>query len=630
MSSASRVLQIDLTHEKVTDRRLTQEDIKKYIGGIGIAIKLLYENLASNVDPLDQGNVLILATGPTSGIMAPTGCGHVLAAKSPLTGNLAISTGYGLLGAEMKRARLDALIVNGKAKHPIFLLIHDESVDFVPALDLWGKSSERTEEIIRKNLGDTSIQVASIGLAGERLSRISTVMVDRTSIVGRGGLGAVFGSKNLKAIAVKGSHGIKVADWQGLLNFCRKHFIIARGSAASKHYVDNNFAITVKDRVWTTTFGSTARFRELGTTEDILLCDKLGCLPSRNFGANTFHGIEKVSGERLDEFYTRRVQACSSCSIGCEHVFSVSEGEYKDTVASLDYGQVWAFGPNCGVDRLDSIIKATELCNKYGLDPISTGNLIGFAFNCYENGLFTEENMPDNFDGRFSDHQKMLELIRMIGTREGFGDLLAEGVMRTAERIGKEAESLAMHVKGLEMTGYDPRCMKTYALGLAVSFQGADDERNGGLVLDMRGKTNRLIAEKGKGKLVKDIEDLYAVTDSLMICKRMISAYDGYEDFAKLYNLITGLNVTVQDLKDTGERINNLARLFSIREGFSRSSDCLPQRLITSPIPDGSSKNSVIKKEELDLMLDDYYSARNWTSEGKPTKEKLDQLEIGV
>ena len=625
---AGRILYVDLTEEKTTVNNTQLEDARKYVGGIGYAIRLLYQNVNPNVDAMSPQNVLMLATGPTSGTMAPTGCGHVFAAKSPLSGGLGISVAFSFLGGEMKRAGFDAIVIKGKAKKPVYLWIDDDSVEFMPCSDLWGKSPTRTEETIHKNLSDASIRVAAIGLAGERLSRIAGITTDQTAIAGRSGMGAVMGSKSLKAIAIRGSHSVQVADPEGLLKFCREFYILARGSAASRHYEnDGNVYTTVKDRAWTQMYEPTAKYRELGTTEDILTHNRLGCLPTRNFNASTFEGAEKVSGERLNQHYVATVQACSSCSINCEHVSLVQEGPYKDAVASMDYGSVWAFGPNCGVDRLDAIIKATELCTDYGLDPVSTGNAISFAFDCYERGILAPEDIG-GMDLRFGNYQTMLALIPMIGTREDLGDILAEGVKRAAERIGKGAEQLAMHVKGFEMTGHDPRCMKSAALGLAVSFQGADDDRNGGLILDLRERANRFVAEKGKGGIVKDTEDLYVVMDSLMICRHMISAYQGFVDFARLYNLITGFKTTAEELRIAGERINNLARIFNVREGFLREDDHLPARVTTIPIADGASKGNIITQEELDLMLEDYYSARGWNREGQPTEKKLKQLEI--
>jgi aldehyde:ferredoxin oxidoreductase len=293
----------------------------------------------------------------------------------------------------------------------------------------------------------------------------------------------------------------------------------------------------------------------------------------------------------------------------------------------MEYETLWALGPYCGVDRLDAIIKAMELTNYYGIDSISAGVIAGFAMDCYENGILTQKDL-DGIDARFGNHEALIQLVEKIGKREGIGDVLAEGVKIAGEKIGKGAEKLAQQIKGVEVTGYDLRCLKTAALGFAVSFRGADHNRHGAYAFDVKGKVNRLVAEKGRGKMVRGMEDSYTVIDSLIVCKFSRGTYyKEFEDMAKLYSIVTGFEMTPDALRQAGERINNVGRLFNIREGLGRKDDTLPYKVMHLPIPDeGPSKGAMVTQEELDLLLDDYYEARGWTKEGVPTVEKLKEL----
>jgi aldehyde:ferredoxin oxidoreductase len=293
----------------------------------------------------------------------------------------------------------------------------------------------------------------------------------------------------------------------------------------------------------------------------------------------------------------------------------------------MEYETLWALGPYCGIDDLEAIIKGMDLCNYYGIDAISAGVVVAFAMDCYENGLLSKKDF-DGLEANFGNSEVLINLLEKIGTRKGIGDVLAEGVRIAAEKIGKGANKLAQHIKGLEVTGYDLRCLKTAALGFAVSFRGADHNRHGAYAFDIKGKVDRLKAEKGRGILVSDMEDIYALIDSLIICKFSRGTYyGGLEDMAKLYNLVTGIEMTADELKKSGERINTIARLINIREGLSRKDDTLPWKVFNTPIPDdGPVKGARVTKKELDLLLDDYYQSRGWNLNGVPTKEKLGEL----
>jgi len=596
-------LRIDLSTGKTGTEPLKEELAKNYIGGIGLGMRLLLDNLKPGTEPFSPENPLILMTGPLTGTMAPTaGNGIAFVSKSPLTNGVGEAKSHGFFGADLKRAGYDAVIFEGRSEKPVYVWIDDDAVQLMDAKHLWGKSPADTEETIREELGDYYIRVAAIGPAGEKLSRVACIINDRTRAAGRTGMGAVMGSKNLKAIAVRGTKDVKVAKPEEFLEFVKILHERMKGPAATK-------------------------YRTLGTPVNVLVHNSLGALPTRNFTNATFEGAEKVSGEYLNERFVAKIIGCSSCAMRCEHIAVVPEGPFKGTTTRVEYEPLWSLGPNCGVDRLDAIIKAMDLCNYYGLDSLSTGNIIGFAMDCYEHGILTKKD-TDGIDLRFGNYEALVAMVKKMGAREGLGDILAEGVKMAAEKIGKGAEKYSNHIKGLEMTGYDIRGLKTAAVGYAVSFRGADHNRHGAYGLDLGGKVNRFKFEKGRSKLVIEIEDLYTIIDSLIVCKFSRGTYfEGFDDLAQYYTLVTGIEMTPEELRISGERISNLARLFNIREGFTRKDDHLPAKVMSTPIPDDTvSKGSYITKKELDFMLDDYYESRAWTKEGIPTTEKLNEI----
>jgi len=600
---AGRVLHVDLTTGKTHVEPLNEDYAKKYIGGIGLGIRLWLDHSKPGVEPLSPENPLILATGPISGTVWPTGGnGHAFVSKSPQSYGVGEAKAHGSFGTELKRAGYDAVIFKGKAEKPVYVWIDDDSVQLLDASHLMGKSPGDTEDAIREELGDYYIRVAAIGPAGEKLVRIACIINDKTRAAGRTGMGAVMGSKNLKAIAVRGTHDVTVAKPEEFMEYVKEFHERMKGPATQK-------------------------YRTLGTPENVLVHNSLSCMPTRNYNNSRFEGAEKVSGENLNERFVAKIIGCSSCAMRCEHVCVVPEGPYKGTMTRMEYEPLWAMGPYCGVDRLDAIIKGMDLCNYYGIDAISSGVIVGFAMDCYEKGILTEKDF-DGIDARFGNHEALVQLIEKIGKREGIGDILAEGVKVAGEKIGNGADKLAQHIKGVEVTGYDLRCLKTAALGFAVSFRGADHNRHGAYAFDVKGKVNRLVAEKGRGKMVKDMEDVYTLIDSFIVCKFSRGTYyKELEDMTKLYTLVTGIEMTPEEMKRSGERINNVARLFNIREGLGRKDDTLPYKVMHMPIPDeGPSKGAYVTQEELDLLLDDYYMARGWTREGIPTIEKLKEL----
>jgi aldehyde:ferredoxin oxidoreductase len=600
---AGKVLHVDLNTGKTRVEPLSEEYAKKYIGGIGLGMRLWLDNTAAGVDPLGPENTLVLALGPVSGTMFPTaGNGHAFVAKSPETLGIGEAVAHGTFGAEMKRAGYDAVILHGKAEKPVYLWIDDDSVQMLDAAHLMGKSPSETEEAIKDEIGDYYIRVASIGLAGEKLSRIACIINEKTRAAGRTGLGAVMGSKNLKAIAVRGTHDVVPAKPDEFMDMVKEFHERMKGPA-------------------------TMKYRTLGTPENVLVHNALYCMPTRNYNNAHFEEAEKVSGEVLNEKFVAKIIGCSSCAMRCEHEVVVPEGPYKGTMTRMEYETLWALGPYCGISRLDAIIKGMELCNYYGMDAIGAGVTVGFAMDCYENGILSQKDF-DGLEAQFGNSDALLLILEKMGKREGIGNILADGVRMAAQKIDKGAEKLAQHIKGLEVTGYDLRCLKTAALGFAVSFRGADHNRHGAYAFDVKGKVDRLKAERGRGKMVRDMEDTYALIDSLIICKFSRGTYyNELDDMAKLYNLVTGIDMSAEELKRSGERINTIGRLINIREGFSRKDDTLPWKVMHMPIPDeGPVKGAFVSQEELDLLLDDYYESRGWNVDGVPTVEKLKEL----
>jgi len=530
------------------------------------------------------------------------GNGHAFISKSPATGGVGEAVSHGTFGTELKRAGYDAVIITGKAKKPVYLWIDDDTVQLKDASHVWGKSPGETEDTIKEEIGDYYIRVASIGLAGEKQSKIASIVNDKTRAAGRTGLGAVMGSKNLKAVAVRGTCDVAVAKPAEFMELVEDFHERMKGPAAQKH-------------------------RTLGTIQNLMINNQLSCLPTNNFESAHYLNAEKISAEVINEHFISKIIACNSCAMRCEHEAIIKEGSYTGTMARMEYDNLWALGPNCGVDQLNFIIKASERCNYYGLDATSAGVTISFLMDCHEKGILTHEELG-GIDAHFGNANAVVNLIEKMAKREGIGDLLADGVKAASEKIGKNSSQLANQIKGLELTGYDLRCLKTTALGAAVSFRGADHSRSGVYALDIKGTVDRLKAEKGRGKIVKDHEDIYNVIDSLIVCKNARGTFDEeFVDLAKIYSIVTGFEVTPEEMRTAGETIQTLAKLINQREGLTRKDDSLPWKIMNQPVPDdGSAKGAVVTKEELDLMLDDYYQARGWTNKGLPTKAKLKEL----
>jgi len=606
-SYAGKILRVDLTTGKISTEQLSEEMAKNYIGGIGLGIKLLMDNSKPGIDPFDPDNPIIFATGPLSGTMGPTaGNGYAVVSKSPATGGVGESKAHGFFGPDLKRAGYDAVIITGKADKLSYLWIDDDKVEIKNGENLKNATVSETDNRIRDELGDYYIRVSAIGESGEKKCRFAAIINDEFRAIGRTGMGAVMGSKNLKAVAVRGTNDVNVADLDGFVEFVKLIHERMKGPATKK-------------------------YKTLGTPQNVLVLNSLSALATRNWTNATFEGAEKVSGEYLNEHYVKKIVGCATCGMRCDHIAVVPEGPYKGSTSRLEFECLWSLGPLCGVDRLDAIIEAMRIVNEYGMDGISIGVVVAFAMDCYKNGVITKEQ-TDGIDLSFGNAEALIEIIHKIGKREGWlGNALAEGVAKAAEIIGNGAEKYACHIKGLELPGYDLRTLKTAALGFSVSFRGACHLRNGAYSPDVKGKVNRFKIEKGRGKMIVPDGNLYNVIDSLIVCKFSRGTYyDGMDDLSKYYTLATGIPITSEELTLAGERIENLARLFNYREGKgTRKYDTLPWKIMNTPVPDdGPAKGLVVNNEEFQLGLDDYYVARGWTSDGLPTVDKLKELNL--
>lgn len=604
---------IDLSREKPVKEHLKEDFLKSYIGGRGINVRTLYDMVGRNLDPLSPENPLIFGTGPVTGTLFPSNGRHNVTSKSPLTGILGDSNSGGFWGPELKFAGYDQIVVMGRARKPVYIWIDDDEVQIVDASNLWGETTWETDRLIKEELGDEAIQIACIGQGGENLVRYAAIMNNLARAAGRTGMGAVMGSKNVKAIAVRGSRGVGLAHPELFEELCKDAF--------EKIYRAASYEPRSK----------------YGTTMLISIYNTMGVLPTRNSQTGVFEGAEKISGEALLEKYVVKNKACFSCPIHCSRYFAM-KNFYETSGEGPEFETLCSLGARCGNSNLESILYANNLANQYGIDTISTGNVIAFAMECYEKGLITDSD-TGGIEFTWGNHEAIVEAVKKIAFREGFGDILADGVKRASEKIGRGAERFALHVKGLEPPEQEVRGLKAWGLGWAVSSRGADHLRAFPLpettwtpeeVKETFGteKAADRFAYLGKADMVKHFEEICAIADSMEMCKITLIALKALkpEDAAKIIYAVTGWEIDDRELLRVGERIVNLERLFNLREGISRRDDTLPERYLKRPMPEGPSKGNVV---ELEPMLDRYYELRGWDMRtGIPKREKLEELDL--
>ncbi len=595
-----KFIRVTLPRGRISKEEIHEDVLHQYLGGIGLATKFVFDENTPGIDALDPRNTLVYAVGPFASSAVPTSGKFAVAAKSPLTGFIGYGVASGLFGPSLRNAGYDAIVIQGRARGPIYLFIDDDEVRLKSAIKFKDLDAIKVEETIRDELNDPTIQVASIGPAGERMVRFACITHESTRQVGRCGLGAVMGSKNIKAVAIRGTNPVTLANPEAAL-------------------------IKFKELYKKCQSDATLKYRDLGTPQNVLVFNERGVLPTRNFQQGTFEHAELVSGERLKTELRKGTGACGGCAIGCDHIVQVKNGIYAGTKTGLDYESLFALGPCCGVDDISAVIKAADLCDRIGIDTISAGVVIAFAMEASEKGLLDEHLDEDLTDLRFGDWSAVVKLVERIGYRQGIGDLLAEGTKIAAAKIGKGSEHFAMHVKGLELPGYILRGLKSAALGFSVSTRGGCHLRNAAYGFDMKGLQ---LEDNERGQKIVENENLYSVIDSLILCKFIRSAVSD-EDILELLKCVNGIEIPQESLYIIGERITTLQKVFNIREGASRKHDYPPPRVLSEPLPNGPHKGQFIPLEVYDLMLDAYYLARGWNKEGIPSISKLKELGLG-
>jgi aldehyde:ferredoxin oxidoreductase len=608
-----KVLRINLTDKTSKEEQLPLEIAKDYIGGAGFGVKYLYDEVPAGADPLGPENKLIFASGPFSGTTIPCASRMAVTAKSPLTGAVGMALTGGYFPVELKFAGYDALIVEGKAEKPTYVSIKKGDVKFRSAKKVWGMKTTDTQQIIKNELKDQNVRIACIGPAGENLSKMACI-INELRAAGRKGLGAVMGSKNLKAIAVRGRGKIPIADKEKLKS--------AKGE----------FTKAMKESPVLY-----PQFSKLGTPMVVDHTCEIGIFPGKNFSATgEFAPVDKI-GVEVQMTRDTGNEHCYGCPVGCTQLRMAKTEPYTGILAEgPEFETYYSFGGVTGVDNIDAIIAADRLSDELGLDTISAGVTVAFAMELYEKGILSKEE-TGGLELNFGNHEAMVTLLRLMAFREGIGDILADGTRVAAEKIGKGSEKYAMHVKGLELPGYDVRGLKAHGLNYATSYTGADHNR-GYAFQEVFGipipyEVDRF-ATAGKGKLTKWNQDVRSVTcDAATMCAFLLDMAVpaiATQNTADLMEAVTGLKFTAEEVEAVGERINNLARAFNVREGFTRDDDRLPERLMTEPLEVGASKGHVISKEDLKQMLDEYYTERGWDlNTGAPTREKLKELGLG-
>jgi aldehyde:ferredoxin oxidoreductase len=560
------------------------------IGGAGLGALLLLRETPAGFDPLGRDAAVIFAFGPLGCTPLTTSAKLAVVAKSPLTGRIGdalTSSDFALAG---KRTGFDAIVVRGQAARPSTILIDGDRVTVAPCADLWGSGASIADVESTLRARHPGFEMAVIGEAGERLVRYAGV-VNGGRHAGRGGLGAVLGSKRIKAVGVRGKQRVTIA-----------HPEVA--------------AALAKDLARRSLGPATEKYRELGTVANLATFNRLAALPTRNFQASTFEGAREVSGEELKLTRERGRGSCANCTIGCEHFYEVTPGA---PAVKAEYESVFALGPLCGIADPGVVLAAARACDELGLDTISTGGTIAFAMECAERGLFPEGPLADATRGlRFGDGSRLLSLIDDIAHRRGaLGDLLAQGSRSAAARLGPAAMELAPHVKGLEIPGYDPRALQTMALGFAVGTRGADHNRSGAYEADFSGKVDRLAAGPEAAVHAIASEDRAAVMDSLILCKFLRGALtDFFGECAELLRAVTGEDLGAEGLRAAAARIVLLKKLFNVREGWTPAEDTLPARLFDTPLPSGAAKGTVLSRERLGAMIAAYNLGRGWARDG--------------
>ena len=616
---------MNLTDRAHSTDALSEEDAKKFIGGKGIAINLLFNELRPRIDPLGPENKLVYATGPFAATGIPLNSRWVVAAKSPETGIWADSYCGGTFAVQLKKAGYDALIVEGASQDPVYINIFNDDVEVKDASHLWGKMTLETELEIAQDLNianrrEDNPAVVNIGPGGENLVKFAAVMHTAHRAAGRAGLGAVMGSKKLKAIAVRGTKNVSTANPTKVREVMK--------------------AISTE----TLTNPNLQNFTKHGQVGFVGALNQLGMLPTKNFQQGTYEKCEAITGETMTQTILKDRNTCSQCAVDCKREVEVLDGPYAPVnpeYGGPEYENDAALGSLLLIDSLKAISRENQLCNAYGLDTISTGVVIAWVMECIDRGIFSKSDL-DGLDVKWGNADSALKLIEKIATRDGVGNILAEGIKAAAKILGRGSDRYAVEVKGLEIPMHEPRAKKGLGLSYAVSPRGGchmqafhDPEFEAPNLAPEIGITlglDRHDTSRSKVDIVRRSQDWVAITNALLLCTSPGWSGLNYTRPAFLtdaYDSVTGWDLTVNDLMRAGERITNLCRCFNAREGVTRKDDTLPPRFTEDALPDGPSKGQRIPKEELQSMLDNYYDLRGWDKiTGNPTATKLKELDL--
>ncbi|GAA0895873.1 aldehyde ferredoxin oxidoreductase family protein [Pseudonocardia zijingensis] len=590
-----RALVVDIGDRGATSAALELDDavLRAYLGGVGLGTWLMHRLAPPRVDPLAPEAPLAFVFSPLVGTPLTTSAKFAVVAKSPLTGLLTDALASSRFAIAGKLTGHDAIVVRGRAAQLSVLLVDGDGARLEPAPELAGVSAAQAESAVRGRFG-RGWQTAAIGPAGERQVRYATVSHDGRH-AGRGGLGAVLGAKNVKAVLVRSATRVDIADQAAVL-------------AAAKDLRARSFG------------PATAKYRELGTLANLLAFNAVSTLPTRNFTAATFDGAPRLAAEELHELRGVARNSCASCSIGCEHIYSRKGGGTQ----RMEYENVFALGPLCGVSDPDDVFAASARCDELGLDTISAGGTIAWAMECAERGLIDAPWL------RFGDGAALLRALDLIGAREGLGELLAQGSRRAAEVVGHDSIAFAPQVKGLELPGYEPRTLQAMALGLAVNARGADHNRSGAYEADLSGEHDRLNGGAAQVAAAVGTEDRAAVMDSMILCKFLRGVFeDPFTEWAALLRSVTGWDVDAAELRAVAQRIVLAKRVFNQREGATAADDTLPARMLETPLQLGSGRVAALTADRLRAMVAGYYAARGLDDEGRPGQEAEAALLLG-
>lgn len=602
---SGKFLRINLSNNEIKKEKIDQDLFHQFIGGEGIASTILFREVEHNTDPLGPENRLIFMTGAFVGTTIPCGIKSTLVSKSPLTGIYGESVFSAPLGIDLKKSGYDGIIIQGKAENPVYLWIRDDKIEIRDAKTLWGKDTFEAVDLIRKELGDGTISVITIGPAGEKLVKLASVISDDSRAAGRCGLGAVMGSKNLKAIVAKGTGRIAISDPERLDQIRKEAISIA--------------------------LPNTRAFRENGTASGLIVFEQNGNLPIKNWTKGSFPEAEKITGTTMTNTILTGHYPCKTCPISCGRKVKVESGPYAMEGSGPEYETMSALGSLCYNSNLESIAKANDICNRLGIDTISTGQVIAFAMECYENGLIKDTG---GIDLTWGNPEAIVRLCELIGNKEGLGMILGEGVKNASEIIGKGAERYAIHVKGLEFPEHNPRKFKSMGVAYATSNVGANHNRGSPMLVERNLLSPELpwkepidgFLTKEKGRLTKTYQDICCLVDSLGICKFMV--FWGKLPLKMLtdyHSAVTGCQIGFNEFMEAGERIWNLQRAFNIMMGVTSKDDTLPDRFLKESVNEGPAKDQIV---ELEPMLEEYYNERELNKDGKPSKERLLKLNL--